>query len=119
MSGSGIVGAVVDTLHSVGRNIARRSGGGGPAARRLSTTLESSASAVGHPRVRGSITAYVTNNVVDTANLFGSQLTAAGDNVSNVASTIRNEDTEGGYVLQTEVAANSAISDRIHGNVPV
>ena len=119
MSGSGLIGATVDTLHSIGRNIARRSGGGGPAARMLSTSLESSAGTVGHPRVRSAITAYVTNNVVDNANLFGSQLTAAGANVSNVASTIRNEDTEGGYVLRGEVAVNSALSDRIHGNAAV
>ncbi len=116
MGGSNVVGANVDGLHSTGGKISGRSGGGSSAARSLRNNLDTTATSVGHGRLKGAITAYVTNGVIDSSNRLGTQLTAAGNNVSNVAATVRNEDEEGARVVQSNVSSDSAVADRINRN---
>lgn len=117
MGGSNVVGANVDGLHSTGGKISGRSGGGSSAARSLRNNLDTTSSSVGNGRLKGAITSFVTNGVIDSSNRLGSQLTAAGTNVSNVAATVRNEDEEGARTVQADVSTNSAVSDRINRNV--
>ncbi|MGJ9414328.1 hypothetical protein ACHAAC_16620 [Aeromicrobium sp. CF4.19] len=113
------VGANVDGLHKTGGKIAGRSSGGSTAGKNLGSNLDSSATAIGHGRIKSALTAFVTNGVIDKGNLLGTQVTAAGNNVANVAATVRNEDNEGARTVHTSAAQDTSIADRINGSTAV
>ena len=110
--GSGdVTGVQVDGLHGAGRTVAGRSAGGQSAANGLKHDLDSASGTVGDARIKSALTAFVTNNVIDDSNAVGHQLTAAGDNVSNVASTARSSDEEHAHAISAEVNSTSGEAD--------
>lgn len=118
MGASGdVTGVEVEGLHGTGRTVAGRSTGGQSAANGIKHGLDSASGSVGHGRVKSALTTFVTNHVIDDSNLVGHQLTAAGDNVSNVASTARSTDEEGAHVLSTEVNLSSDQSSDLNGRI--
>ena len=113
--GSGdVTGVEVDNLHRTGGTIKGRSEGGRVAANALKTGLDSASGAVGHGRVKGALSTFVTNHVIDDSNLLGHQLDNAGANVEYVAATAQSEDQEAGRELQATIGENTSISDRIN-----
>lgn len=116
--GSGdVTGVQVDGLHGAGRTVAGRSTGGQSAANGLKHDLDSASGSVGHARVKSALTAFVTNNVIDDSNVVGHQLTAGGDNVSNVASTARSSDEESARSISAEVNATSGEADGLRNRI--
>lgn len=108
MGASGdVTGVEVEGLHGAGRKVAGRSAGGQAAAKGLKEGLDSASGTVGNGRIKTALTSFVTNHVIDDSNLLGHQLTAGGDNVSNVASTARSSDEEGAHALSVEVNGTS------------
>ncbi|MEH3032855.1 MAG: hypothetical protein PGN07_02155 [Aeromicrobium erythreum] len=113
--GSGdVTGVEVDNLHGTGGTIKGRSENGRAAANGLKNGLDSASTSVGHSRVKGALTSYVTNHVVDDSNKLGVELDTAGSNVEYVAASARSSDEEGARTLQTTVSENTGISDRIN-----
>ena len=113
--GSGdVTGVNVEQLHGAGRTIGGRAGGGRAAARNLGTGLDTASSGIGHAVVKGAISKFVTDHLVDDGILLGHQLEAGGANVSNVASTARATDEESARELQTVIRPTTDISDRIN-----
>ena len=112
-----VTGVEVDGLHGTGRKISGRSTGGQAAANGLKQGLDSASGSVGHGRIKSALTTYVTNHVIDDSNLVGHQLTAGGDNVSNVASTARSGDEEGAHSLANEVNLNSDTSTDLNNRI--
>lgn len=116
--GSGdVTGVEVEGLHATGRTVAGRSTGGQSAANGLKHGLDSASGTVGHGRIKSALTAYVTNHVVDDSNLVGHQLTAGGNNVSNVASTARSSDEEGAHTVGVEVNLTSDTSTGLSSRI--
>ena len=116
--GSGdVTGIEVDGLHGAGRTVAGRSTGGQSAANGLKHGLDSASGSVGHGKIKSALSTFVTNNVIDDSNLVGHQLTAAGDNVSNVASTARSSDEENARTLSTEVNSTSGQADGLRSRI--
>ncbi len=111
-----LVAADVDGLFGQGRKIAGRSGAGGSSAKGLRDGIDSAAGTVGHPLVRSGMASFLSG-VTDAANSFGCQIQGGGDNVSSVASTIREQDNEGAHGLQPSVTECTEIEARIHGHV--
>lgn len=115
--GSGhVTGVEVDNLHRTGGTIKGRAEGGRVAATGLKTGLDSASGAVGHGLVKGALTDFVTNHMLDDSNLLGHQLENGGSNIEFVAATAQSEDTEGGRNMQTTIGENSGISDRINNS---
>ncbi|MET0819759.1 MAG: hypothetical protein ABWY58_02250 [Aeromicrobium sp.] len=116
--GSGdVTGIDVAGLNGAGRTVAGRSAGGQSAANGLKHDLDSASGSVGHARIKSALTNFVTNNVIDDSNVVGHQLTAAGDNVSNVASTARSSDEESAHAITTEVNATSGQADGLRTRI--
>lgn len=118
MSGSH-VGANVDSLHKTGGKISGRSAGGSTAAQNLSENLRTSGTSVGHGRLKGAISTFVSTGALADGRQLGTQVTAAGNNVSNVAATVREEDNEGARTVNTSTAQDTSIADRINGSTAV
>jgi hypothetical protein len=55
--------------------------------------------------------------VIDDSNVVGHQLTAGGDNVSNVASTARSSDEDNAHRLAAEVNATSGDTDGLRNRI--
>lgn len=108
---SDVTGVDVDNLHSTGRTIAGRAGGGRVAARGITTGLDSASGLVGHSVVKSAVSQFVTNHVLDDSNLLGNHLENGGD---NVASTARSSDQEGANDMQTVIAPTSEVGNRIN-----
>jgi hypothetical protein len=114
---SDVTGVEVDGLHGTGRTIAGRSTGGQSAANGIKQGLDSASGLVGHSRIKSALTSFVTNHVIDDSNLVGHQLSAGGDNVSNVASTARSSDEEHAHALSPDVNLNSDTSSDLNGRI--
>jgi len=116
--GSGdVTGVEVDQLHTVGRTIGGRAGGGRAAARNLGTGLDSASGGIGHAVVKGAISKYVSDHLVDDGILLGHQLEAGGANVANVAATARAGDEQAAHDLQSVIAPTTDLNDRINRQV--
>ncbi len=114
MGGSNVTGVEVDALHATGGKIKGRSDGSQSAAHGLKNGLDSASGSVGQGRIKGAVSSFVTNHVVDDSNLLSHQVSNAGSNVSFVASTTRAEDEEGGRSVQQSVSDDTTIANRIN-----
>ena len=118
MSGSSdVTGVEVGQLHNVGTKVSGRSDSGHSAAKGLKEGLDSASGSLGHPIVGTALTSFVTDHVLDDSGKLGNLLTDGGHNVSNVASTARNSDEQGGANLTAPVAESSEVGDRINRQV--
>ena len=119
MGGGSHIGANVDGLHKTGGRIAGRSDRGHSAGSNLAPNLDASGKAVGHASIAAALKKFVDAGVIDNGNRLGSQITAAGNNVSNVSATVRNEDNEGARTVHASAAQDTSIADRINGSTAV
>lgn len=111
--GSGF-GMEVEGLHGTGKNISGRSTGGAAAARGLKHGLDAASGKVGHHSVKNALATFVTEHVLDQANELPHQLENGGHNVSNVASTARDDDNQKAAELSRPVSTTSGIGLRIN-----
>jgi len=116
--GSGdVTGIEVDGLKGAGRTVAGRSSGGQSAADGLKYGLDSASESVGHGRVKSALSNFVTDNVLSDSALVGHQLTAGGNNISNVASIARSSDQENAHSLAAEVNSTSGEADGLRSRI--
>ena len=114
---SDVTGVEVSQLHTVGTTVSGRSTSGHAAAKGLKEGLDSASGTLGHPIVGTALTSFVNDHVLDDSGKLGNLLTDGGHNVSNVASTARASDEQGGANLSTPIAGTSEVGDRINRQV--
>lgn len=117
MSSGAVTGVEVGQLYKAGTNVSGRAESGHAAAKGLKEGLDAAKGSLGHPIVGAALTGFVTDHVLDASGKLGNLLTAAGHNVSNVASTARNSDEDAAADLRTPITGASTVGNRINQQI--
>ena len=90
------LGMNVGGLHKAGTTISGRKGDAASSAKGLRDGLDAAGAALGHGRVKNAAKTFFDNYILDNANKLPTQVEAAGNATSNVASTGRSADEDAG-----------------------
>lgn len=102
MGKGAVTGMNVTGLHQTGKTVAGRSGDAGSHANTMRSGMESAAGVAGHPDVTAALNALVNDHLLDPVAKLPGLISFAGDGITNLAATGREEDNTGGQTVHAQ-----------------